>query len=117
MKKLTLLLLGLTLSIALFAYEGDQCLNAIEVESEYSGTFAEGEYWFTSTTSFLPLTIYYYPEDTTVQAPEIWIDLTCTPGVYEDSLVAKMLQSAHQYDLSFPMKEVPEKEYDDKGRF
>lgn len=116
MKKLTLLLLGLTLSIALFAYEGDQCLNAIEVESEYSGTFAEGEYWFTSTTSFLPLTIYYYPEDTTVQAPEIWIDLTCTPGVYEDSLVAKMLQSAHQYDLSFPMKEVPEKEYDDKGR-
>lgn len=116
MKKLILLTFGLMLTNLLFAYEGDQCLNAIEVESEYSGTFAEGEYWFTSTTSFLPLTIYYYPEDTTAQAPEIWIDLTCTPGVYEDSLVAKMLLSADQYGLSFPMKEVPSKEYDDKGR-
>ena len=116
MKKLTLLLLGLTLCSALWAYEGESCTKAIEVEAEYSGTFAEGEYWFTSTTSFLPLTIYYYPEDTTTQAPEIWIDLTCTPGVYEDSLVAKMLLSADQYGLSFPMKEVPEKEYDSKGR-
>ena len=116
MKKLILLTFGLMLTNLLFAYEGDKCLNAIEVESEYSGTFAEGEYWFTSTTSFLPLTIYYYPEDTTAQAPEIWIDLTCTPGVYEDSLVAKMLLSADQYGLSFPMKEVPSKEYDDKGR-
>ncbi|MBO7233412.1 MAG: T9SS type A sorting domain-containing protein [Paludibacteraceae bacterium] len=116
MKKLTLLLLGLTLCSALWAYEGESCTKAIEVEAEYSGTFAEGEYWFTSTTAFLPLTIYYYPEDTTAQAPEIWIDLTCTPGVYEDSLVAKMLLSADQYGLSFPMKEVPSKEYDDKGR-
>ena len=116
MKKLILLTFGLMLTNLLFAYEGDKCLNAIEVESEYSGTFAEGEYWFTSTTSFLPLTIYYYPEDTTTQAPEIWIDLTCTPGVYEDSLVAKMLLSADQYGLSFPMKEIPEKEYDSKGR-
>ena len=116
MKKLILLTLGLMVSTLLFAYEGESCTNAIPVESEYSGTFAEGEYWFTSTTSFLPLTIYYYPEDTTTQAPEIWIDLTCTPGVYEDSLVAKMLLSADQYGLSFPMKEVPSKEYDDKGR-
>lgn len=116
MKKITLLLIGLMASALLYAYEGESCSNAIEVESEYSGTFSEGEYWFTSNTSFLPLTIYYYPEDTTAQAPEIWIDLTCTPGVYEDSLVAKMLQSADQYGLSFPMKEVPDKEYDDHGR-
>ncbi len=103
-------------AITLRAAVGESCENAIPVDIEYSGSFAAGEYWFTATTDALPLTIYYYPEDTTADAPEIWIDLTCTPGVYSDSLVAKMLQVADQYDLSFPMREVPDKQYDENGQ-
>ncbi len=116
MKRLTLILLTLISTITLRAAVGESCENAIPVDVEYSGSFAAGEYWFTATTDALPLTIYYYPEDTTADPPEIWIDLTCTPGVYSDSLVAKMLQVADQYNLSFPMLEVPDKQYDENGQ-
>lgn len=116
MKKLTLILLILFSAFSLRAEVGESCENAIPVDVEYSGSFPAGEYWFTATTASLPLTIYYYPEDTTVGAPEVWIDLTCTPGVYEDTLVAKMLQTADQYHLSFPMREVPDKQYDENNQ-
>ncbi|HCS87756.1 MAG TPA: hypothetical protein DIW30_04950, partial [Bacteroidales bacterium] len=97
MKKTGLILLILFSAFSLRAEVGGSCENAIPVDVEYSGSFPAGEYWFTATTASLPLTIYYYPEDTTVGAPEVWIDLTCTQGVYEDTLVAKMLQTADQY--------------------
>ena len=109
-------LLLLITPLLLNAKQGDSCNDAIPVDIEYSGSFAAGEYWFTATTDALPLTIYYYPEDTTVGAPEVWIDLTCTPGVYDDTIVAKMLQTADQYGLSFPMREVPDKQYDENGQ-
>lgn len=116
MKRLTFILLTLIAAVTLRAEIGESCENAIPVDVEYSGSFAAGEYWFTANTDALPLTIYYYPEDTTADAPEIWIDLTCTPGVYSDSLVAKMLQVADQYNLSFPMREIPDKQYDENGQ-
>lgn len=116
MKKLTLILLILFSAFSLRAEVGESCGNPIPVDMEYSGSFPAGEYWFTATTDALPLTIYYYPEDTTVGAPEVWIDLTCTSGVYEDTLVAKMVQTAGQYHLSFPMREVPDKQYDENGQ-
>lgn len=115
-KKLFLSAISLLLSLGIEAREGASCDNAIPVDVAYSGTFAAGEYWFTATTLALPLTIYYYPEDTTAQAPEIWLDLTCTPGIYDDPTVADMIAAAGEFDLSFPMKEVPDKEFDEDGR-
>lgn len=116
MNKLFSLLCCLLLTVSAWAYQGQSCADPIPVDIEYSGSFPEGEYWFTATTLSLPLTIYYYPEDTTAEAPEVWIDLTCTEGVYDDPKVAAMLQTADQYGLSFPMKEVPERQTDDRGR-
>lgn len=116
MNRFILILLAFLAPISLRAEVGESCENPIPVDIEFSGSFPVGEYWFTATTADLPLTIYYYPEDTTFGAPEIWLDLTCTPGVYEDTLVAKMLQTADQYHLSFPMREVPDKQYDENGQ-
>ncbi|MCM1035116.1 MAG: hypothetical protein NC038_04200 [Paludibacter sp.] len=99
-----------------YAEQGDVCSNAIPVDVEYSGICAEGEYWFTADTWALPLTFYYYPEDVDAPAPEIWLDLTCTPGVYDDPAVAEMLQFADKYGLSFPMQEIPEAQFDEEGR-
>lgn len=116
MKNLFLIGLGMLMTLNAWAREGASCDNAIPIDVEYSGTFAAGEYWLTANTLALPLTIYYYPEDTTAKAPEIWLDLTCTPGVYDDPIVADMIAAAGEFNLTFPMKEIPDKEYDEEGR-
>lgn len=116
MKKYVLLVVFvLACAATAFAGDGSTCDNAIEVDTAYSGSFSAGEYWFTATTASLPLTLYFYPEDTAAKAPDIYMDLTCTPGVYDDPVVADMVATAGDYNLSFPMHEVPHKELDDDG--
>ncbi len=114
MKKIILTFLIALCGMNAFAQEnaGDICENAIVVDTAYHGTLTAGEYWFTAQTTTLPLIVSVFPHDTLTPVPEVWIDLTCTPGVYEDKNVAKMLEKAGQYGLSFPMKEIPEKHYD-----
>ncbi len=90
---------------------GTSCDDAIFIDTAYTAVLTEGEYWFTANTPALPLTIYYYPDDTTAQSPEIYLDLTCTPGVYDDSNVARMVGMGDKYGLTFPMKEIPNKYY------
>ncbi len=94
---------------------GTSCNDAIFIDTAYTAALTEGDYWFTANTPALPLTIYIYPEDTTAAMTDIWLDLTCTPGVYDDPKVAEMISKADQYELSFPMLEKPEKYYDKDG--
>lgn len=126
MKKITFVLTFLTLfssAMCLMAQTtGSSCENAIEIKDEYSGTFNVGEYWFKSDTYQLPLTIYYYPSDTTALAPEVYIDLTCEydangKAIYDDPEVERMVGVAGNYGLSFPMKETMKPEYDRDGMF
>ncbi len=117
MKKL-IALFALLVSVTVvktYAGDGSTCDNAIEVDTAFTGSYGAGEYWFTAKTSALPLTLYYYPNDTSAQVPDIYIDLTCTPGVYDDPIIERMISTAGQYNLSFPMHEQPKKEYDEDG--
>ncbi len=91
---------------------GTSCDEAIFIDTAYTAALTEGEYWFTANTPALPLTIYIYPEDTTAQVADIWLDLTCTPGVYDDPKVEHMVSMGSKYGLTFPMLEIPEKHYD-----
>ncbi len=91
------------------------CDDYVFVDTAYVAALTEGEYWFTANTPALPLTIYIYPEDTTAQVADIWLDLTCTPGVYDDPKVASMVSMGSKYGLTFPMLEKPEKHYDGDG--
>ncbi len=94
---------------------GTSCNDAIFIDTAYTAALTEGEYWFTANTPALPLTIYIYPEDTTAKVADIWLDLTCTPGVYDDPKVAHMVSMGSKYGLTFPMLENPEKHYDKDG--
>ncbi len=94
---------------------GSACNDAIFVDTTYSAALAAGDYWFTANTPALPLTIYVYPEDTTALAPLVELDLTCTPGVYDDEKIANMLQFASKYGLSFPMKDTLKQAVDSYG--
>ncbi len=118
MKKLIVLAALLLNTVYMFAVSGVSCQDPIEVDTAYSGSFTAGEYWFTATTASLPLTFYFYPDDTVAPAPDVYLDLTCTPGVYDDTIISGMIASAGDYNLSFPMHETPKKEYDgDKIRY
>lgn len=121
MKRILTIFLGIVLSaVAALAQTdteltGATCETAIQVDTAYHCSLTPGQYWFTASTPALPLTINYYPEDTTAQPPVFYLDLTCTPGVYDDPNVAHMVSMAQDYNLSFPMEDVLDKQYDEEG--
>ena len=95
--------------------DGRTCETAFVVDTAYKATLMPGEYWFTAETPALPLTIYYYPEDPAAPAPAYYLDLTCTPGVYEDENVAHMVSMASDYNLKFPMEGELDPNFDEDG--
>lgn len=122
MKKLFFLLALALLTISVQAQDGKTCETAIPVDTAYTGSFGEGDYWFTAETSALPLYFYFYPEDTTIAPPTIYLDLTCTEGVYDDPKVAEMVKTADKYfgedeeSRAFPMRNNLKKAHDEQGR-
>ncbi len=116
MKKFILTICVALCGMSIYAQStGASCDDAIFVDTAYTAALTEGDYWFTSNTPALPLTIYIYPEDTTAQVADIWLDLTCTPGVYDDPNVARMVSMGSKYGLTFPMLEHPDTLYDSNG--
>ena len=122
MKKLFFFLVLAFLTLSLQAQDGKTCATAISVDTAYTGSFGEGDYWFTAETSALPLYFYFYPEDTTIAPPTIYLDLTCTEGVYDDPKVAEMVKTADKYfgedeeSRAFPMRNNLKKARDEQGR-
>ena len=122
MKKIATIIACLNMALVLNAQAiVTSCEQAIEINSEYTGSFAEGEYWFTALTSALPLTLNYYPDDETTAAPQVFLDLTCEydsdgKGIYRDSLVRSMVSLAENYDLDFPMRSTLKKQTDADGK-
>lgn len=117
---LATLLLMLTAAMPLAAQPGSSCDNAIYVDAEYTNTFSAGEYWFTATSSALPMSIKCYPIVTGQQNPQILVDFTCTyvdgVAVYDDPKVEHMVSRASEYGLYLPMVNTLRAAYDENGR-
>ena len=96
MKKITLMFLFVLWATTMMAQLGLTCDNPIPVDESYVGTVNAGdELWYTAYTYDLPLHVYFSPEVTnSKKSPEILIDFTCDPGVYEHKLdsVLKILE-------------------------
>lgn len=45
--------------------------------------------WYVANTFDLPLTVKYYANDN-MAAPDLYLDFSCTPGVYEDSIICSI---------------------------
>ena len=120
MKKFFSIAAAVLLSLSLFAQSGASCEDAIYVDGEYTANFGEGEYWFMSLTSILPMTINCYPSNQGAKAPEIQVDFTCTyengKAVYDDPKVAKMVTNAGKYGLTLPMTKKLTMQTDDNGK-
>ena len=66
------------------------------------------EKWFTATTYDLPIKVYFTPETDVFWGPDVQIDLTCTPGVYDDPKVDSLINLVSAFDISFPVNMMTE---------
>ena len=86
------------------APDGLSCENAIPVDKSYEGSIpAAGTYYYTMSTYDLPMTCYFYPKEPLTVVPKIYVDFTCTPGVYDDPNVDFMIKSASGWGVKTPI--------------
>lgn len=105
MKKLFFSILAVLCTMTAMAQnDGSSCEKAIYVDSTLvQKVEANTVYWFTANTEDLPLTVYFFPEAEIDQSPEVYIDFTCEPGVYEDEIIRDIVDLAISMGLYFPL--------------
>ena len=108
MKKLFFALLVVLFATSVVAQTemGKSCDNPIPVNKNYVGTITEpGEYWFTAWSYDLPLNVHFTPEsDNSKFSPEVYVDFTCTPGVYEDHKLDSVINGFTDFGLELPVE-------------
>ena len=86
------------------AQDGLSCETAIPVDTSYVGSVpAAGTYYYSASTYDLPMTCYFYPETSVSELPKVYVDFTCTPGYYEDSLLSEILTSVSGWGIQVPV--------------
>lgn len=85
---------------------GQSCDNPIPVNKNYEGTISEpGEYWFTAWSYDLPLNVHFTPENDNSQlSPEVYVDFTCTPGVYDDYKLDSVINGVTSFGVELPVE-------------
>ena len=102
-------LLMVLFATSVMAQSGLTCgEDAIKVDSNYVGR-VEGpfprEIWYTAGTYDLPLNVHFIPDAyESEMAPEIWIDLTCEEGHYDDPKIDSLLTMVQDFNISFPIE-------------
>ncbi|MBR2167350.1 MAG: hypothetical protein IJ920_03360 [Paludibacteraceae bacterium] len=81
------------------------CHLAQPVGTHYEDTIeSAGTYYYSAWTFDLPMDVYITSLDPTCsEPPQVWADLTCTPGVYDDPNVEALVQDTAKYGISVPM--------------
>ena len=104
MKQFLLTIFAAVFAIAAIAQkDGSFCDKTIYVDSTLvQRVEANTTLWFTANTEDLPLTVYFFPDEPMEYGPEVYIDFTCTPGVYEDENIKAIIDLAASAELYFP---------------
>lgn len=105
-KKTFLALVVVLFATSMMAQTGLTCEDPIPVNKNYVGTIAEpGEYWFTAWSYDLPLTVHFSPEsDSSKVSPEVYVDFTCVPGVYEDHKLDSVINGYSDFGIELPVE-------------
>ena len=113
MKKLLSALLVVFFATSAMAQTGLTCEDPIPVGQDYRASVeADSELWYTASTYDLPLHVYFSPEiDNSTWGPEVQIDFTCTPGVYDDPKLDSVIQQLSGFGLSLPVEFMCDKVY------
>ena len=92
---------------------GSSCKDAIPMGKNYSATVKNGQtIWYSAWTFDLPLTVTFAPKNgKNDPAPEVEMDFTCTPGIYEDSILCSLFcQTSSGSGVQFDMPHKPKLE-------
>ena len=106
MKKFFSALFVVLFASTMMAQTGLTCDDPIPVNDSYRGK-VDGPctLWYTANTYDLPLTVHFSPNsNNSTMSPEVYIDFTCTPGVYEDPNLDELINLVEDFDLSFPLE-------------
>ena len=106
MKHLFSTLFVVFFATSMMAQTGLTCYDPIPVDKAYEGK-VDGpcELWYTANTYDLPLHVYFIPEsDNSTWGPEVLIDFTCEPGVYDDPKLDSLINMVEDFSISFPLE-------------
>ena len=95
-------LLLASLSVPAYAQSGATCEDPILVGTKYRAQISgAGVKWYVVNTFDLPLTVRYYSHDN-MAPPDLYLDFSCTTGVYEDSIICSLFCTDKVGALSLP---------------
>ena len=106
MKHIFSFLAMMLFATSMMAQTGLTCYDPIPVNEDYKG-IVDGpcELWYTASTYDLPIHVYFSPiSDNSTWGPEVEIDFTCVPGVYEDKKLDSLVNMVSNFDISFPVE-------------
>lgn len=105
MKKQLLALFVLFFTTVAVAQSGLTCEDAIVLTKDYEATITGPcELWYTANTYDLPIHVHFTPASSnSTYGPEVEIDLTCTPGVYDDPMIDSLVNLVSDFSISFPV--------------
>lgn len=88
------------------AYAQSFCSRVQPVGTFYTDTITQpGTYYYSAWTYDLPMQVHFVPSDPSVTTPpQIWVDLTCEPGIYSDPNIQELVRDTVKYGISVPMK-------------
>lgn len=110
MKRFVLLIMcvQICVGVSVRAQQGSECTNPIPFGKNYNATISGPcTKWYVGNTFDLPLTVRFYPENNSDPAPEIKLDLSCTPGVYEDPIACSIFCSNQSSYIPLPYSITP----------
>lgn len=90
---------------------GSSCADAIPMGKDYSEKVVKGQsIWYSAWTFDLPLTVTFAPANgANDPAPKVEMDFTCTPGIYEDSILCSLFcPTSSGSGIQFDMPHSPE---------
>lgn len=91
--------------VCTYAHAQSFCHLVQDVGTHYEDTVeSAGTYYYSAWTYDLPMDVYITSLDPSCsEPPQVWADLTCTPGVYDDPNVQELVRDTAKYGVSVPM--------------
>lgn len=90
------------------AVPGSSCDNPIPLTDDFSVQVDKaGTVWYSAWTFDLPIKVCFTPINPAFPAPDVEMDFTCTPGVYEDSILCSLFCKSGTNTVAFDMPHKP----------
>lgn len=100
-----MLLIG---AMTMNAATGSSCYDAIPLGKDYSETInGPKTVWYVAKTFDLPVKVCFTPTNIDLPAPDVEMDFTCNPGVYEDSILCSLFCKNNSTGVTFDMPHKP----------